>query len=140
MTHVEPGLGGRTALVTGASECIRRAIAARLAAEGRDLHIASRTRDALEADAKQIQSGLGARMQVTCRKVLDQSKSNSVGMLFDAAGRVDILVKKASAIPGDDLQRFNTTRWRAARHHGCRAVTVASASEYFFPKLPYRSF
>ena len=66
MTHVEPGLGGRTALVTGASECIRRAIAARLAAEGRDLHIASRTRDALEADAKQIQSGLGASVRA-CR-------------------------------------------------------------------------
>jgi NADP-dependent 3-hydroxy acid dehydrogenase YdfG len=79
-------------------------------------------------------------MQVTCRKVLDQSKSNSVGVLFDAAGRVDILVKNASAIPGDDLRRFDTTRWRAARHHDCRAVTVASASEYFFPKLPYRSF
>lgn len=59
---------------------------------------------------------VGARMQVTCRKVLDQSKSNSVGVLFDAAGRVDILVKNASAIPGDDLQRFDTTRWRAAGH------------------------
>lgn len=68
-------------------------------------------------------------------------------MLFDAAGRVDILdeqprgkprgiktkdickcarskgrgigpgeIKNASAIPGDDLQRFDTTRWRAAGH------------------------
>jgi NADP-dependent 3-hydroxy acid dehydrogenase YdfG len=79
-------------------------------------------------------------MQVTCRKVLDQSKSNSVGVLFDAAGSVDILVNNAGANSGDDLQRFDTPRWRAARHHGCRAVTVASASEYFFPKLPYRSF
>ena len=54
-------------------------------------------------------------MQVTCRKVLDQSKSNSVGVMRDTAGSVDILVNYAGAIPGDDLQRIDEPRWREIR-------------------------
>ena len=108
---MELGLRGRTALVTGASKGIGRAIAAGLAAEGCNLHIVSRTRDALEAVAKQIQSDHGVTVHVHAH---DLSKSESVGALLDAAGSVDIVVNNAGAIPGGDLQAIDEPRWRDA--------------------------
>ena len=53
---MEPGLGGRTAVVSGASKGIGRAIAAGLAAEGCNLHIVSRTGETFERAAYEIQA------------------------------------------------------------------------------------
>ncbi|NIO39948.1 MAG: SDR family oxidoreductase [Burkholderiales bacterium] len=108
---MELGLGGKTAVVTGASKGIGRAIAEGLAAEGCNLHIVSRTRETIEAVAAAIKQEYG----VTARShVLDLSKSESVEPLHAAAGNADLLVNNAGAIPGGDLQAIDEARWREA--------------------------
>ncbi len=108
---MELGLKGRTAVVTGASKGIGRAIAAGLAAEGCDLHIVARSRDTIDDAAKKIQSEHGVSVRA---HALDLSKSESVGKLLGATGSVDILVNNAGAIPAGDLQAIDEARWRAA--------------------------
>jgi NAD(P)-dependent dehydrogenase (short-subunit alcohol dehydrogenase family) len=108
---MELGLGGKTAVVTGASKGIGRAIAAGLAAEGCNLHIVSRTQEAINAAAAEI--GAAYNVDVTPH-VLDLSDSASIRPLLDAAHDADILVNNAGAIPGGDLQAVDEARWRQA--------------------------
>jgi hypothetical protein len=108
---MELGLSGRTAVVTGASKGIGRAIACALAAEGCKLHIVSRTRETIERAAQEIRQQYGVDVSA---HALDLSTSKSVGTLLDAAGNTDILVNNAGAIPGGDLQMIDEARWREA--------------------------
>ncbi|MGD8476254.1 MAG: short-chain dehydrogenase/reductase [Burkholderiales bacterium] len=108
---MELGLSGRTAVVTGASKGIGRAIAAGLAAEGCKLHIVSRTRETIERAAQEIGEQYG--VSVTAH-ALDLSTSKNIKTLLEAAGDADILVNNAGAIPGGDLQAIDEARWREA--------------------------
>jgi 3-oxoacyl-[acyl-carrier protein] reductase len=89
-------LTGRTALVTGASRGIGRAIALGLAREGVKVAIAARRVNLLEELAKEIVSGRGAEPLVL---ESDLYPENSAEKLAEAAqkglGRVDILINAA---------------------------------------------
>lgn len=108
---MELGLSGRTAVVTGASKGIGRAVAAGLAAEGCNLHIVSRTPEMIERAAKEIQAEHGVKVTA---HALDLSSSDSIEPLLGAASSADILVNNAGAIPGGDLQTIDESRWREA--------------------------
>jgi NAD(P)-dependent dehydrogenase (short-subunit alcohol dehydrogenase family) len=104
-------LRGRTALVTGASKGIGRAIAAVLAEEGCNLILVSRTAADLEA----------ARGQITARHnvavvmhALDLSASAAVDRLVAEHPDIDILVNNAGAIPGGNISEVDEKRWREA--------------------------
>jgi short-subunit dehydrogenase len=109
--NVNLGLDGRTARVTGASKSIGRAIGERLAAEGCDLHIVSRTRETIERAAQKIQQQHGIS---AAAHALDLSNSKNIRPSFDTVGNADMLVDNASAIPGGDLQMFDEARWGGA--------------------------
>ena len=104
-------LSGKTALITGASKGIGRAVAEILAAEGCNLHLASRT----EADLAALRDVLTARtdVQVTIHPV-DLSKDEDVAALAEATGNVDILVNNAGAIPAGDLERLDVPTIKGA--------------------------
>ena len=104
---MELGLGGRAAVVTGASKGIGRSVAEGLAAEGCNLHIVSRTRETIEQAAKDIQVGHGVEVSAYA---LDRSDSANIKPLLDAACNADILVNNAGAIPGGDLHAVNEER------------------------------
>jgi NAD(P)-dependent dehydrogenase (short-subunit alcohol dehydrogenase family) len=93
-------LTGRVAIVTGASRGIGKAIAQELALEGADVALCARSRDALEAAAKDIAGATGRRVVPI---VADTTNAESVRRLVDTAraqlGRIDILVNNA-ATPG----------------------------------------
>src|SRR4029078_10234618 len=102
-------LRGRTALVTGASKGIGRAIAAVLAQEGCNLILVSRTGTDLEATSNEI----AARDKVVVvTRALDLSLNSAVNDLATAYPHIDILVNNAGAIPGGRLSEIDDTRWR----------------------------
>jgi len=105
------GLAGRSALVTGGSKGIGRAIAEGLAAEGVHLHLAARTK----VDLETVRDAIRARWNVNV--VVhpgDLSEGDACRRLADAAGDVDILVNNAGAIPGGDILTVDEERWRRA--------------------------
>jgi NAD(P)-dependent dehydrogenase (short-subunit alcohol dehydrogenase family) len=104
-------LGGKTALVTGASKGIGRAVAETLAAEGCDVHLVARSADALADVAESIRQ----RHQVrTTAHAFDLGKSESVSALAERCAGVDIVVNNAGAIPGGSIDMVDEARWRAA--------------------------
>ena len=99
-------LTGKTALITGASKGIGRAIAAILAAEGCSLHLAARTEADLAVARDELNASTGA--QVTIHPV-DLSKDEGVQALAESAGDADILINNAGAIPAGDLNRLDVS-------------------------------
>ncbi len=88
------GIAGKTALVVGASRGIGRAIARSLAAEGAQVALAARNREALEA----LREELGGRSLVLEADVRDPAIWPSIREQIGAAfGPVDILIYAAAA-------------------------------------------
>ena len=98
------GLKGKTAIITGASKGIGKAIAEVLAEEGCNLHLVSRT----EADLNAVRDDLQARFGITAHVLaLDLAKPEAIQTLVDAAADADILINNAGAIPGGDLSKLS---------------------------------
>lgn len=104
-------LRGRSALVTGASKGIGRAIATLLAEEGVDVHIAARGADELEAARRDIAGRFQAKVTT---HPLDLSRTENVLKLAEACHDVDILVNNAGAIPAATIDKIGPERWREA--------------------------
>ncbi len=109
---MELGLRDRTALVTGGSKGIGRAVARALADEGARVMICARDGQGLASAAAEIEAA-------TARSVLtmaaDLSDLSSVARVADAAvarlGRLDILVNNAGAIKGGDFLATPDEEW-----------------------------
>jgi 3-oxoacyl-[acyl-carrier protein] reductase len=104
------GIGGKVALVTGASKGMGRAIAAELVAEGARVAISSRSRSRIE-DAAAAVGATGF--------VHDSGDLDGAGRLLDAVsaaldGPVDILVTNTGGPPGaPDALAFTREQWEA---------------------------
>ncbi len=108
---MELGLSGRSALVTGASKGIGRAIALELAREGVTVAVTARSAAELDALRDEIASKHGGSARAF---PLDLSDSKSVAVLARECGTVDILVNNAGAIPRGRIDEIDERRWRDA--------------------------
>jgi 3-oxoacyl-[acyl-carrier protein] reductase len=115
-------LEGKTALVTGASKGIGRAIAAELARAGASVVLGYRTG---ADEAEQLAQELGGRAIRA-----DVSDGSDARRLVEEAGDVDILVNNAGVTRDGLLARMPDDDWRAVLEtnlssvfYTCRAVT-----------------
>src|SRR5919198_3477124 len=104
------GIGGRVALVTGASQGIGRAIAAELAREGARVAISSRSREKIDTTA----AAIGATGFVLDSANLDDAP-RLLAEVEQALGPVDILVcNTGGPPPGPDPLGFTREQWEMA--------------------------
>ena len=93
-------LSGKTAIVTGGSRGIGKAIARELASEGVDVVISARTLEPLEASARELSQETGRHIvPIQVDTGIDESVRDMVRTAADALGHLDILVNCA-AQPG----------------------------------------
>ncbi|MYZ47661.1 SDR family NAD(P)-dependent oxidoreductase [Propylenella binzhouense] len=102
-------LGGRTALITGGSEGLGRAMAERFARSGADVVIVARSTDKLERAATEIEIVAPGRISAFACDVTDAARTESlVAEILGRTGRIDILVNNAGSSfrrPFDQLSR-----------------------------------
>jgi 3-oxoacyl-[acyl-carrier protein] reductase len=120
---VELALAGRTALVTGASMGIGRAIATALSKEGVRLAVAARRRNLLEA----LQEELGQPLVIIEADLLESDSTERIcAAALEGLGSVDILVNNAggsrkftldaSEAQWEEALTLNFTRQRQLAH------------------------
>jgi len=106
-------LTGKTALVTGGSRGIGRAIALRLAAEGADVAICARQVEAAQAVAAELEA-LGVK---ALARPADVAQAAQAGALIEAVlaewGKLDILVNNAGITRDNLLLRMSEEEWDA---------------------------
>ena len=115
-------LDGKTALVTGASRGIGRAIAEELARAGAGVVVGYRSGG---DEAEELASEIGGRAVQA-----DVSTSDGAKQLVDEAGDVDVLVNNAGVTRDGVLARMSDDDWRtvldtnlSSVFYTCRAVT-----------------
>jgi 3-oxoacyl-[acyl-carrier protein] reductase len=106
-------LSGKSAVVTGGSRGLGRAIALRLAEQGADVCFSYKGN---EAAAKDVASGVGAcgrRGEAVQADVTDpEAAERLVKTALDAFGKVDILVNNAGITRDDLIMRMTPETWR----------------------------
>jgi NAD(P)-dependent dehydrogenase (short-subunit alcohol dehydrogenase family) len=104
-------LRGKRVLITGASKGIGAAAAEAFAEEGCDVHLAARSRDALEALAERLRAKHNVGVTV---HVVDLRAAGDIARLAAAAADIDILVNNAGDIPGGSIDKVDEATWRHA--------------------------
>lgn len=104
-------LSGKTVLITGGSRGIGFACAMGFAAEGCTVHIASRSKDSLEAARHKIRARHNVPVEI---HPADFSDGDTARRVVEAVGHADILVNNAGAIPQGDVFGMTEPKWREA--------------------------
>ncbi len=108
-------LKGKTALVTGGSEGIGKAIAWALAKEGVDVAICARRKKPLEAAAAEIAKATGRKIVAIAA---DLTKSEDAERFIKegaaALGRIDIMLNNAGSAPGGVIETLTEADWEQA--------------------------
>ena len=127
-------LEGKVAVVTGGSRGIGRAIARRLAEEGADVVIASRTIETLESTAKEIAAATGRRAEPVPADLstIDgcESLHREATSAFD---HIDILVNCAGATKSGPFLELTDETWQDG--FNLKFFGAVRLSRLFWPEL-----
>jgi 3-oxoacyl-[acyl-carrier protein] reductase len=105
-------LKGKTALVTGGSEGIGKAITRVLAQEGVDIAICARRKEPLEAVANEISKATGRKIiAIPADLTKDADAKNFVEQGHKALGRIDIMINNAGSAPGGVIEHLTEADW-----------------------------
>jgi 3-oxoacyl-[acyl-carrier protein] reductase len=107
-------LSGKSAVVTGGSRGIGRAIALRLAKQGADMAFSYRGNEAAANETRAAIEGLGRKALAVQGDVSDPAAAEVViKAALDAFGKVDILVNNAGITRDDLIMRMSLEDWRS---------------------------
>jgi NAD(P)-dependent dehydrogenase (short-subunit alcohol dehydrogenase family) len=123
-------LQGKIALITGGSDGLGRAAAARLAAEGAKVAICARRREPLEQAAAELRTASGGEVRAIVADVTRAADCERfVAEAVSAFGAVDILLNNAGTSAASGLEEVDDAAWYAdldlklmAAVRLCRAV------------------
>src|SRR5262249_15736417 len=101
----------KTAIVTGASRGIGRAIAVQLARDGAQIVLCARDQVALDETAGAIEQAQGRAIAVALDLRLTDSAGQIVTSALGAFGGIDILVNNAGATKRGEFQRLTDDDW-----------------------------
>ena len=119
-------LHGKTAVVTGASSGIGKAIACLLAEEGSHVFIAGRSRDRLQEIARSIEDA-GGRASIGAFDLHDYDRLQAfVAEAAEQTGRLDILVNAAGVHHPGTIVDGKLADWRAMFETNVIAVLAGS--------------
>jgi len=117
-------LDGRTAIVTGASSGIGRAIAEHLGAAGAHVFLAGRTAASMEDSKKTIEEA-GGKASVITADVRDVAQVRGlVDAAVEATGRLDIMVNNAGLSYPAAILEGDPEQWRAMYETNVLALLV----------------
>ena len=106
-------LAEQTALITGASRGIGKAIAEKLAAKGAQVAIASTSMEGAAKTAAEIQERFGVKAIGYAANVADAAADQLVAAVLHDFGRLDILVNNAGITRDNLLVRMSEQDWDA---------------------------
>jgi 3-oxoacyl-[acyl-carrier protein] reductase len=106
-----PGVAGRVALVTGASQGIGRACALALAEAGASIALAARNEEKLAAVVKEVE-GKGGQCGAFRMDVGDEDNvKTAVKAVLERFGKIDILINNAGITKDTLLMRMKRADW-----------------------------
>ena len=108
---MERTLAGKTALVTGGSRGIGRAIALALAARGADVVVTARTEEAASATAREITAAGGSARAVALDIADAGSVESALGGLLKERATIPLLVNNAGITRDNLLMRMKPEEW-----------------------------
>jgi 3-oxoacyl-[acyl-carrier protein] reductase len=106
-----PGLTGRVALITGASQGIGRACALALAESGAHIALAARNQEKLAAVVKEIEGKGGQAGAFGMDVSNEDSAKAAVKLALERFGKIDILVNNAGITKDTLLMRMKRADW-----------------------------
>ncbi len=143
------------AIVTGASQGIGCATAARLARDFSALALVARNRANLELTEEAVKAAGAEALVIDADLAQPAAAQSVVDQTLAAFGRIDALLNIAGAVPQIDLFEMTDAQWEnglALKLHGARRLTIAawpalreakgavvliSGNSALFPKAPY---
>lgn len=131
-------LQGKTALVTGASRGIGRAIAAKLAAEGADVMLVARTAVDVEAAVGELREAGYHAIDFTADVTDRDQVKNLRKYALEAFGKVDILVNNAGTSYIANLMLADDAKWWGVVETNLRSCYLCTKA--FLPGMTRAGF
>ena len=126
VTAAEKSLAGRTAVVTGASSGIGRAIAETLGAAGAHVVLGGRTKSAMDESVKRITAS-GGTAESHVHDVRDVAEARAlVDRAVEATGRLDVMVNNAGVSYPEPIVDAEPEHWRVMLETNVLALLVGS--------------
>ncbi len=102
---------GKTAIVTGASKGIGRAVAIRLAKESARTVLCARSADLLNQAAREIEEAGGAAAAIALDLRIPDAPARLAGFALEKFGRIDIVVNNAGATKRGEFAELSEEDW-----------------------------
>lgn len=126
MSRITADLSGKTAIVTGASRGIGKAIALKLAASGVKVACVARSADKLAETVGEIEAAGGAAEAIPCDVADADAATKLVEDVAERWGAVDILVNNAGITRDTLLPRMSDDDWDSVIATNLRSVFLFS--------------